>query len=141
MHLWEGSVCGARINSSRDDFDSESNCAHDSRGLLIGGRSILVWLYSPVFPGSNLLPAMPGTVVFVYGGLVLISGAWGELADRKPGMITLISLAIMVAFGTSRASKVIARLREWASLARPEGPLCQRNHAVAIGNANRFNRP
>jgi len=39
--------------------------------------------------------------VFLYGGLVFIRGALGELADRKPGMMTLISLAIIVAFGTS----------------------------------------
>jgi cation transport ATPase len=43
------------------------------------------------FPGSRFIPAILGTVVFVYGGLVLIRGAWRELADRKPGMMTLIS--------------------------------------------------
>src|SRR5947207_15958435 len=42
-------------------------------------------------------------MVFVYGGLVFIRGAWSELADHKPGMMTLISLAIIVAFGTSLA--------------------------------------
>jgi Cu2+-exporting ATPase len=40
----------------------------------------------------------------VYGGLVFIRGAWSELADHKPGMMTLISLAIIVAFGTSLAA-------------------------------------
>src|SRR5207253_3256631 len=45
-----------------------------------------------------------GTIVFVYGGLVFIRGAWRELADDKPGMMTLISLAITVAFGTSLAA-------------------------------------
>jgi Cu2+-exporting ATPase len=47
---------------------------------------------------------MLGTVVFVYGGLVFIRGAGSELADHKPGMMTLISLAIIVAFGTSLAA-------------------------------------
>ena len=56
------------------------------------------------FPGSKFIPAILGTVVFVYGGLVFVRGAWGELADRKPGMMTLISLAIVVAFGTSLAA-------------------------------------
>jgi Cu2+-exporting ATPase len=37
-------------------------------------------------------------------GLVFIRGASGELADHKPGMMTLISLAIVVAFGTSLAA-------------------------------------
>ena len=59
---------------------------------------------APSFPGSKFIPAVLGTVVFVYGGLVFIRGAWGELADHKPGMMTLISLAIIVAFGTSLAA-------------------------------------
>jgi len=59
---------------------------------------------APSFPGSKFIPAILGTVVFVYGGLVFVRGAWGELADRKPGMMTLISLAIIVAFGTSLAA-------------------------------------
>src|SRR5882672_2064218 len=59
---------------------------------------------APSFSGSKFIPAILGTVVFVYGGLVFIRGAWSELADRKPGMMTLISLAIIVAFGTSLAA-------------------------------------
>jgi Cu2+-exporting ATPase len=59
---------------------------------------------APSFPGSKFIPALLGTVVFVYGGLVFIRGAGGELADHKPGMMTLISLAIIVAFGTSLAA-------------------------------------
>src|ERR1700741_2436326 len=64
------------------------------------------WLgyIAPSFPGSKFIPAILGTAVFVYGGLVFIRGAWGELADRKPGMMTLISLAIIVSFGTSLAA-------------------------------------
>jgi len=59
---------------------------------------------APSFPGSKFIPAALGTVVFVYGGLVFIRGAGSELADHKPGMMTLISLAIIVAFGTSLAA-------------------------------------
>jgi Cu2+-exporting ATPase len=59
---------------------------------------------APSFPGSKFIPAILGTIVFVYGGLVFVRGAWGELADRTPGMMTLISLAIVVAFGTSLAA-------------------------------------
>src|SRR5256714_9921425 len=59
---------------------------------------------APSFPGSNLIAPILGTVVFIYGGLVFIRGAWSELADPKPGMMTLISLAITVAFGTSLAA-------------------------------------
>src|SRR5712692_3906285 len=59
---------------------------------------------APSFSGSGFIPAIFGTVVFVYGGLVFIRGAWSELADHKPGMMTLISLAIIVALGTSLAA-------------------------------------
>ena len=58
---------------------------------------------APVFPGSSLIPPVLGTIVFLYGGLVFLRGAAGELADRQPGMMTLISLAIVVAFLTSWA--------------------------------------
>jgi P-type Cu2+ transporter len=56
---------------------------------------------APSFPGSKLIAPILGTIIFVYGGLVFIRGAWGELADHQPGMMTLISLGITVAFGTS----------------------------------------
>ncbi len=57
----------------------------------------------PAFPGLEFVPAVLGTVIFLYGGLVFIRGAAGELRDRQPGMMTLISLAIVVAFVTSWA--------------------------------------
>src|SRR3984893_2018676 len=59
---------------------------------------------APSFPGSQLIPAVLGTLVFIYGGLVFIRGARRELTDHKPGMMTLISLAIIVAFATSLAA-------------------------------------
>jgi Cu2+-exporting ATPase len=57
----------------------------------------------PAFPGQAFAPAALGTVIFLYGGIVFLRGAQGELADRRPGMMTLISLAIIVAFATSWA--------------------------------------
>src|SRR6266566_595635 len=59
---------------------------------------------APSFPGSRFIPAFLGTIVFIYGGLVFVRGARAEIADRKPGMMTLISLAILVAFATSLAA-------------------------------------
>ena len=73
---------------------------------------------APSFPGSNLIPAILGTLIFFYGGLVFIRGAWNELADRKPGMMTLISLAITVAFGTSLAASFgLIAVEVWWELA------------------------
>lgn len=53
---------------------------------------------APSFPGSASIPPVLGTAVFFYGGWVFLQGAWRELRDRLPGMMTLISLAISVAF-------------------------------------------
>ncbi len=78
------------------------------------------WLgYSiPMFPGIEYVPAILGTIVFVYGGMVFIRGAQGELADRKPGMMTLISMAIVVAFVTSWAGTLgLFELEIWWELA------------------------
>jgi Cu2+-exporting ATPase len=73
---------------------------------------------APSFPGSNLIAPILGTVVFVYGGLVFIRGALSELVDHKPGMMTLISLAITVAFGTSLAATVgLFEIEVWWELA------------------------
>ena len=63
------------------------------------------WLrfQAPTFPGSRYIPAIFGTILFFYGGMVFLQGAVREIKDRLPGMMTLISLAIVVAFGFSLA--------------------------------------
>ena len=54
--------------------------------------------HAPMFPGAKWIPPIFGTAVFLYGGRAFIAGAVGELKDRVPGMMTLIALAITVAF-------------------------------------------
>jgi Cu2+-exporting ATPase len=58
---------------------------------------------APSFPGSDYIPAVFGTAVYLYGGWVFLAGGIRELRDRLPGMMTLISLAISVAFVFSLA--------------------------------------
>lgn len=58
---------------------------------------------APTFPVSEWIPAILGTIIFFYGGLVFLKSAKAELSTRQPGMMTLISLAITVAFGYSIA--------------------------------------
>ncbi len=53
---------------------------------------------APSFPGSPFIEPVLGTFIYLYGGMVFLKSAWGELKDRMPGMMTLISLAITVAF-------------------------------------------
>jgi len=52
----------------------------------------------PALPGAHWIPAIFGSVVFLYGGRPFLAGAVRELRDRTPGMMTLIALAISVAF-------------------------------------------
>jgi P-type Cu2+ transporter len=59
--------------------------------------------HAPPFPGSSWIAPVFGTIVFFYGGWVFLQGAARELKDRLPGMMTLISLAITVAFVFSAA--------------------------------------
>jgi P-type Cu2+ transporter len=53
---------------------------------------------APQFPGSQFMPPLFGAIVFFYGGWVFLQGAFRELRAMLPGMMTLISLAISVAF-------------------------------------------
>ncbi|HET6818955.1 MAG TPA: heavy metal translocating P-type ATPase [Candidatus Limnocylindria bacterium] len=74
--------------------------------VVIWSREVQEWLgyIAPSFPGSDWIPPVLGTVIFAYGGLVFLQGARAELAQRLPGMMTLISLAIVVAFVASWAA-------------------------------------
>ncbi|CAN5240200.1 heavy metal translocating P-type ATPase [soil metagenome] len=67
------------------------------------GLQDILGLDGPRFPGSQFIPAAFGLAIFVYGGLVFLKGALSELRGRRPGMMTLISLAIVVALGYSLA--------------------------------------
>ena len=58
----------------------------------------LLGYQAPEFFGTAWIPPVLGTVIFFYGGWVFIQGAWRELRELLPGMMTLISLAISVAF-------------------------------------------
>ncbi len=76
--------------------------------VVIWSSEVQHWLgyAAPGFPGSDWIPALLGTVVFAYGGRVFLVGAISELRDRLPGMMTLISLAIVVAFVASWAASL-----------------------------------
>ena len=53
------------------------------------------------FPGDRFVEFAFASVVFVYGGWPFLRGLGDELASRRPGMMTLISLATSVAYGYS----------------------------------------
>jgi P-type Cu2+ transporter len=72
----------------------------------------------PSLPGHQWIAPVFGTAVFLYGGLVFLQGAWREMRARLPGMMTLIGLAISVAFLFSAAVTVgYAGMPLWEELA------------------------
>ena len=72
----------------------------------------------PRFPGSTWVAPVLGTVVFLYGGRVFLEGGLAEARARQPGMMLLISLAILVGFGASAASALgLFDLEFWWELA------------------------
>ncbi|WP_449355695.1 heavy metal translocating P-type ATPase [Virgibacillus natechei] len=53
------------------------------------------------FTGDMFILFALSTVVFFYGGWPFITGGISELKDKNPGMMTLIALAITIAYGYS----------------------------------------
>jgi Cu2+-exporting ATPase len=59
--------------------------------------------YTFDFAGSKYLLFLLSTIIFFYGGWPFLSGLKDELSDKNPGMMTLIALAISVAYFYSSA--------------------------------------
>ncbi len=55
------------------------------------------------FPGDDLVQFVLASLVYFYGGWPFLTGLIAELRDRRPGMMTLIGLAITVAYVYSAA--------------------------------------
>ncbi|MGH2538572.1 MAG: heavy metal translocating P-type ATPase [Candidatus Promineifilaceae bacterium] len=84
-------------------------CLALSLPVLVYSPAIQDWLgfRAPEFPGSQWLTPIFATAIFLYGGLPFLRMAGPELRNREPGMMTLISLAISVAFVFSLATLVL----------------------------------
>jgi Cu2+-exporting ATPase len=68
--------------------------------VLLFSPTIQDWLnFSlPAFPGNQWITPLFSVIVFLYGGIPFLQMARPEIKNRRPGMMTLISLAISVAF-------------------------------------------
>ncbi|MFZ5922241.1 MAG: copper-translocating P-type ATPase [Chloroflexota bacterium] len=78
--------------------------------VLLYSEMLQGWLgfTMPAFPGSGWVPFVFSLVIFGYGGVPFLQMAVPELRNRKPGMMTLISLAISVAFVYSLLAQLTA---------------------------------
>ena len=132
MH--DAHTAGKARDHERDDPKSEHGHGHEMQGdhgvdhagheemfrrrfwvCLVLSVPVLVWsetiqdwfgYTAPEFPGSGLVVPVLATVVFVYGGVPFLRMATPEIRSRTPGMMTLISLAILVAFGYSMSAQL-----------------------------------
>ncbi len=55
------------------------------------------------FPGDSYVQALFASAIYFYGGWPFLKGFVGEIRNKKPGMMTLIALAITVAYAYSAA--------------------------------------
>jgi len=85
-------------------------CLALSLPVLLYTPMLQEWLgfTAPAFRGSQWIAPLFSVVIFLYGGLPFLGMASTELRNRQPGMMTLISLAISVAFVYSLAALFIA---------------------------------
>ncbi|HEY5730598.1 MAG TPA: heavy metal translocating P-type ATPase, partial [Anaerolineales bacterium] len=76
--------------------------------VLIFSPALQNWLgyTAPSFTGSTWIPFIFSLAIFAYGGVPFLNMAVPEIRIRAPGMMTLISLAISVAFVYSLAAQL-----------------------------------
>jgi len=58
---------------------------------------------APAFPGSQWVSPVLSSIIYWYCGWVFLSGAVAELRASRPGMMTLVALAISTAYFYSLA--------------------------------------
>lgn len=115
----EGSCpeCGMKLLPVKKEKKHDQEKKHEGHSLSMFFRRFLVSLiltipvilYSdileklfnfnpPSFTGSFLIPLILSSIIFFYGGLIFLTSARREISGRQPGMMTLIAMAISVAY-------------------------------------------
>ncbi|MET7468069.1 heavy metal translocating P-type ATPase [Micromonospora sp. NPDC005222] len=75
--------------------------------IVATSHMVMDWFgYSLDFPSVRWVGPVLGTVVFAYGGWPFLTGGLRELRERSPGMMLLISMAIVVAYLASAATSL-----------------------------------
>ena len=113
-HHHEHHAKGRGMNNTAKDHDTANHSGHSlqmfwEKFWICLVLTLPVVLYSDLtqklfgfsassFKGSQYLPIALGSIIFFYGGWVFLMGAKRELASSRPGMMTLISLAIITAY-------------------------------------------
>src|SRR5215207_2168361 len=72
--------------------------------VLLLSHMIQQWLgFRIVFTGDRYILLALGTIIYLYGGMPFLKGMVSEIRDKAIGMMTLVALAITVAFIYSTA--------------------------------------
>src|SRR5918998_3991906 len=80
--------------------------------LVVTSEMVMDWFgYEIEFAGIELLGPVLGSIVFWWGGWPFLAGGAAEVRDRQPGMMLLITMAIVVAYVASMATSL-----EWFDL-------------------------
>jgi Cu2+-exporting ATPase len=103
QHSHVGHDQGAMMADFRRRFQISMALTVPVLALSAIARRLLGFGGAVAFPGSNYLLLALSAVVYFYGGWPFLRGLHTELSARKPGMMTLIALAISVAFFYSSA--------------------------------------
>jgi len=79
-------------------------CSIVSIPVLVLSHMLQLWLgFELIFPGDKYILALLSTFIFVYGGYPFLKGLYDEVKDKAIGMMTLIGVAISVAWAYSVA--------------------------------------
>ena len=75
--------------------------------LVVTSEMVMDWFgYELDFAGMELLGPVLGSIVFWWGGWPFLAGGAAEVRDRQPGMMLLITMAIVVAYVASMATSL-----------------------------------
>lgn len=116
VHKAEDKMDHGKMDHGKMDHGSQAG--HDHHAMMVAdfrkrffislAITIPILILSPMiqmfagvewrFPGDSYLLVALSTVLFFYGGTPFIKGAGDELKKKSPGMMTLIALAIIVAY-------------------------------------------
>ena len=67
--------------------------------ILLLSHMIQEWLgFSLKFPGDKYVLLALGTIIYIYGGMPFLKGMLGEIKAKAIGMMTLVAIAITVAY-------------------------------------------
>jgi P-type Cu2+ transporter len=75
--------------------------------VVVTSEMVMDWFgYDLDFPGIELVGPVLGSIIFFWGGRPFLAGGRDELRTRRPGMMLLIAMAIIVAYVASMATSL-----------------------------------